>query len=100
MVTETKTEHPHIVRVTGAAGEKAVMAGTNLSVWWLIRQLRAGDTPEIIAREFPHTNLAAIYDAISYYHDHRAEIDPIIEEGDRLAAEHDATVDAKRARGA
>ena len=100
MVTETKTEHPHIVRRMGAAGEKAVMAGTNLSVWWLIRQLRAGDTPEIIVREFPQTNLAAIYDAISYYHDHRAELDPIIEHGDRMAAEHAASADATRPPGA
>jgi hypothetical protein len=31
-----------------------------------------------------------IYAAMSYYHDHRAEIDPIIECGDRMAALHDA----------
>lgn len=90
MVTQAKTELPHIVRVSGASGATAVMVGTRLSVWWLIRQLRAGDTPEIIAEEFPHTNLAAIYDAISYYHDHRDEIDPIIEYGDRVAADSDA----------
>ena len=100
MVTETKTEHPHVVRVKGEAGEKAVMVGTNLSVWWLIRQLRAGDTPEIIAAEFSHASIAAIYDAISYYYDHRSEIDPIIEDADRRVAEQDAADDGAQVRRA
>ena len=83
----TKTEHPHIVRVMGAAGEKAVIAGTNTAVWFVVRQLRAGDSPEDMVEMLPHLTLAGIYDAMSYYHDHRAEIDPIIEESDGLAAE-------------
>ena len=90
MVTEMKTEHPHIVRVTRPAGEDAVIAGTRISVWFIVRQLRTGDTPEDIVASLPHLSLAGVYDAISYYHDHRAEIDPIIEYGDRMAALHDA----------
>jgi len=88
MTTEVRTEHPHIVLTTGAAGERATIAGTNIAVWFIIRQRRAGDTPEDIVRSLPHLTLAGVYDAISYYHDHRNEIDPIIEEGDRLAALH------------
>ena len=89
MVTETKTEHPHIVRTQGEAGEKAVLEGTNVAVWFIVRQLRTGDTPEDIVASLPHLTLAGIYDAMSYYHDHRDEIDPIIEHGDRMAALHD-----------
>ncbi|MDP9237656.1 MAG: DUF433 domain-containing protein [Chloroflexota bacterium] len=90
MVAETKTEYPHIVRRTGAGGDTAVLAGTNIGVWFIVRQLRTGDTPEDIVTALPHVTLAGIYAAMSYYHDHRAEIDPIIEHGDRLAASHDA----------
>ena len=90
MVTETKTDHPHIVRVERPAGKEAVIAGTRIAVWFIVRQLRTGDTPEDIVESLPHLTLAGIYDAMSYYHDHRAEIDPIIEYGDRMAAEHDA----------
>jgi len=86
MTTEIRTEHPHIVRTTGAAGEKAVIAGTNISVWFIVRQLRTGDTPEDIVKSLPYLTLAGVYDALSYYHDHRDEIDPIIERGDRAAA--------------
>ncbi len=81
----TKTEHPHIVRAIGAGGETAVIDGTGIGVWFIVRQLRTGDTPEDIASALPHLSLAAVYDALSYYHDHPAEIDPIIAQGDRLA---------------
>lgn len=90
MVSETKTDHPHIVRVERPAGEEAVIAGTRIAVWFIVRQLRTGDTPEAIVESLPHLTLAGIYDAMSYYHDHRAEIDPIIEYGDRMAAQYDA----------
>ncbi len=90
MVTDIKTEHPHIVRRSGAAGDRAVIAGTNLAVWFIIRQLRTGDSPEAIVKAYgyPNLTLASIHDAISYYHDHRDEIDPIIEHGDREADKH------------
>jgi uncharacterized protein (DUF433 family) len=48
MVTETKTEYPHIMRRVGAGGDIAVLAGTNIGVWFIVRQLRTGDTPETI----------------------------------------------------
>ena len=89
MVTETKTEHPHIVRVMRAAGEDAVVKGTRISVWFIVRQLRTGDTPEGIVDALPHLTLAGVHDAISYYHDHRSEIDPIIDDADRRATRDD-----------
>jgi uncharacterized protein (DUF433 family) len=32
-------------------------------------------TPEELVREFPHLTLAQVYDALSYYYDHKEEID-------------------------
>jgi uncharacterized protein (DUF433 family) len=37
--------------------------------------LRQGMTPEELVREFPHLTLAQVYDALSYYYDHKEEID-------------------------
>lgn len=88
MRIERPTEHPHVVIIDRAAGPCAVMKGTRLAIWWLVRQLRAGDTPEDVHEQWPYVSLAMIHSGLSYYHDHRDEIDPIIEEGDRLAAEH------------
>ena len=90
MVTEAKTEHPHIVRRAAPAGETAVIAGTNIGVWFIVRQLRTGDSPQDIVAGLPHLTLAGVYDALSYYHDHLDEIDPIIEYGDRMEALHAA----------
>ena len=92
MVTEIKTEHPHIVVIERPAGPCAVVKGTRLSVWLIMRQLRTGDTPDDIVYLYPQLSLAQVHDAISYYHDHRDEIDPIINEADRLEDEHRPTI--------
>ncbi len=92
MVTEAvevATEHPHIVVIDRAAGPCAVVKGTRTAVWFIVRQLRAGDSPEDVVGALPQLTLAGVHDAISYYHDHRAEFDPLIEEMDRLADEQD-----------
>jgi uncharacterized protein (DUF433 family) len=34
-----------------------------------------GMTPEELVAEFPHLTLASVHDALSYYYDHREEID-------------------------
>ncbi len=73
-----KTEHPHIVRVPGVCGGDPVVEGTRISVVFIVRQLQAGDDAMDIAASLPQLTPAAIYDAISYYHDHKAEIDAII----------------------
>jgi len=90
MTTEAntkRTEHPHIVRVAAAAGEKAVISGTRIAVWFIVGQLRVGDTAEDIVASLPHLTLAGVYDAISYYYDHPDEIDAILAERERLANE-------------
>jgi uncharacterized protein (DUF433 family) len=98
MVAEIKTEHPHIVIVEGAAGRKAVIAGTLISVFFIVRQLATGDTPEDIVGSLPHLTLAGVYDAISYYHDHRDEIDELIAEAtpEAQAAKHGFTIEGRK----
>jgi uncharacterized protein (DUF433 family) len=32
-------------------------------------------TPEELVREFPHLTLAQVYDALSYYYDHKPDIE-------------------------
>ena len=42
--------------------------------------LHQGMTPEEMVREWTHLTLAQIYDALSYYHDHKSKIDRLIRE--------------------
>ena len=92
-----KTEHPHIVRVPGVCSGEPIVEGTRISVVFIVRQRADGETPEAIARGLPHITLAAVYDAISYYHDHKHEIDTIIAENtpSELARRHGWLVDER-----
>ncbi|MBI2910046.1 MAG: DUF433 domain-containing protein [Chloroflexi bacterium] len=46
MVTEARTEHPHIVVVRGAGGDQPVVKGTRLSVVLLASLLKRGETTD------------------------------------------------------
>ena len=78
MATELKTEHPHSVRVPGIHGGEPVIAGTRIGVAFIARLLQAGEEASEIVAAYPNLAPAAVYDAISYYLDHRAEIDELI----------------------
>ena len=42
-------------------------------------------TPEMIRDAYPHLTLSQIHAALSYYHDHKDELDAQIEQGRRFA---------------
>lgn len=79
MTAEVRTEHPHVVLMEGVAGGQPVIAGTRITVAFLARLLRAGEQPADIIAAYPHLSPAAVYDAISYYLDHRQEIDSVLD---------------------
>jgi uncharacterized protein (DUF433 family) len=70
-----QTEHPHIVQVPGICGGRPTLKGTRISVRHLAQLYKAGDTVEEILQTYPYLSAAAVYDAISYYLDHQAEIE-------------------------
>ncbi len=80
MATAIKTDHPHVVRVPGVLGGQPIVDGFRVSVASVARFLNSGTSPEEIIATYPHVGAAAIYDAISYYLDHRTEIDQLIAE--------------------
>jgi uncharacterized protein (DUF433 family) len=80
MTESTPTEHPHIVRTPGVVGGRPAIRGSRISVWHIARYLRAGSDVHDVILTYPHLPPAAIYDAISYYLDHKDEIDREIDE--------------------
>jgi uncharacterized protein (DUF433 family) len=68
---EQRTEHPHVVRVQGVP----TVHGTRLAVRVIAQLYRAGDSVDDILQTYPHLSAAAVHDAISYYLDHRDEIE-------------------------
>lgn len=74
-LSRVRTEHPHIIRVEGVCGGRPIVAGTRISVRTLVERTRLGDSPEQIVADYPPLTLAQVYDALSYYHEHKAEIE-------------------------
>ncbi len=70
-----QTDHPYIVRIEGVCGGRPIVAGTRISVRTIAERVRLGDSPEQIVKDFPPLTLAEVYDALSYYHEHRIEIE-------------------------
>ncbi len=68
--------HPYIEVVQAIGGPSAMIKGTRIPVFVIVNYMQIGETPESLAKDtLPHLALAAIYDALSYYHDHKEEID-------------------------
>ena len=60
----------------------ARIAGTRLKVVHLVMDQTAhGSTPEQMREQFPPLTLAQVYAALTYYHDHKAELDAQIARG-------------------
>lgn len=73
------TRHRYIVSVEGVLGGEPVIEGTRTPVRAIVGYWRQGIAPEEIPTHLPHLSLAQVFDALSYYSDHQAEINAYIE---------------------
>jgi uncharacterized protein (DUF433 family) len=67
------TRNPEIL-----SGEPIIL-GTRTSVRAIVGLWRLGIMPEEILNHLPHLTLAQVFDALSFYLDHQAEINECIE---------------------
>ncbi len=90
-----QTEHPYIVHIAGICGGRAVIKGTRIAVQLIAALYKAGDTLEDILQNYPHLQGAAVFDALSYYLDHQAEIEQEITENrlDSVMKHYQLTMD-------
>ena len=75
-----KQKHPYIEKRSGVCGGEPVIVGTRISVCLIMEMERAGHSEDEMVAMYPHITHAQIYDALSYYYDHKEEIDKIIDE--------------------
>ena len=74
--TIRKTNHPHIVRSPEICNGSPVVKGTRTRVIDIvIEYTMLGRSPDEIVDAHPYLDLANVHDVISYYYDHRDEID-------------------------
>ena len=82
---EAEGAHPYITRTPEICGGRPIVRGTRIPVQTIVGYYKLGmDVDEILAG-LPHLTAAQVFDALSYYHDHQAEI-----EADIAAAEPEA----------
>ncbi|MEW6163024.1 MAG: DUF433 domain-containing protein [Nitrospirota bacterium] len=79
MSTLTKqVRHPYITSDKKIRGGEPVISGTGIRVLDIaIRYEIMGMSPEDIIVAFPHLNLSQVHDALSYYYEHKSEIDKV-----------------------
>lgn len=75
----TLTGHRYIVRDEQILSGEPVVGGTRTPVRAVVELWRLGTPPEQIPAQLPHLSLAQVFDALSYYSDHQAEIHRYIE---------------------
>jgi len=76
------TNHPYIEVRAGVIGGEPVIAGTRIGVRLIAGWHRMGQSVDEIVAMYPHLNHAQVHDALSYYYDHKAEIETLLIEHD------------------
>ena len=69
-----ETAHRYIVREEGILGGEPIVRGTRTPVRAVVELWRLGVSPEEIPAHLPHLTLPQVFDALSYYAEHQAEI--------------------------
>ncbi len=81
-----------ITQTPDVCGGRPRIAGTGVSVLRIAGWYEMGMTPEEIAGEYAHLNLAQVHAALAYYHANRDQIDAEMAaeeaEADRLERQH------------
>jgi uncharacterized protein (DUF433 family) len=89
--------HPYVERRVGVLNGRPIIKGTRLPIWQIAVRLQLGDTPDDLVEQYSHISAAAIYDAISYFLDHRDEIEEEINANrlETVLSQHNATMDER-----
>jgi uncharacterized protein (DUF433 family) len=73
------TAHRYVVSSPEVLGGEPVIESTRTPVRAIVELWRSGVPVEEITLDLPHLTLAQVFDALSYYSDHTAEINSHIE---------------------
>ncbi len=86
MSNAVRTEHPHIVRHEGVCGGEPVIDGLRVSVRQVATLQLRGETIPEVAEALGLTD-AQVFHALSFYFDHRDEIDALMAQEEQAHVE-------------
>jgi uncharacterized protein (DUF433 family) len=85
MANAVKTDHPHIVRLEGVCGGEPVVDGLRVTVRHVATLHQRGESIQEIAEDLGITE-AQVYHSLSYFFDHRDEINALIAQEEQAHA--------------
>jgi uncharacterized protein (DUF433 family) len=74
------TAYRYLVNMPGVCGGKTIIEGTRIGVHDVAGLIVNGVSVDEAQRSFPDLSRAQIYECLSYYEDHRTEIDALVAE--------------------
>jgi uncharacterized protein (DUF433 family) len=78
----------HIDADPARCGGKPCIAGTRIRVWDIhIWHHLGGQSPEEIVAQFPQLTVADVHAALTYYHDHRDELESQMRDAEKFVAQ-------------
>jgi uncharacterized protein (DUF433 family) len=80
MTNSVSTVYRYITRVPEICGGRPIIKGTRTPIKAIIGYYKMGLSVEEILEGLPQLTPSQVYEALSYYHDHLAEIEQDIEE--------------------
>lgn len=92
MATAAKTaSYPHITATPGVRGGRPCIDGTRISVMDIVVLEQMGLRPEEMLTYYSSRplTLAEVHAALTYYYDHKAEVDACFEEDRKWDAGHE-----------
>jgi len=85
MANIVKTDHPHIVRLEGVCGGEPIVDGLRVTVRHVTTLHQRGESIQEIGEDLGLTE-AQVYHALSYFFDHREEINALIAQEEQAHA--------------
>lgn len=82
--SDEEAAHPYVTREPDICGGRPTIRGTRIPVQTIVGYYKLGMTVDEILAGLPQLTAAQVFDALSYYHDNKAEI-----EADLVASERD-----------
>ena len=82
-MTATVSIDKLIVSTPDICGGRPRIDGSRITVQYIVKEIKAGITPEEILEDKPHLTLAAIYTALAYYYANKESLDAEFVDYDR-----------------
>ena len=72
------TNYRYVVKAPGIRSGRAIVEGTRIGVHDVVAMIQTGATVDEVVASLPRLTRAQVYECLSYYEDHKSEIDPLV----------------------